>query len=83
MGLTNGLLGPVLGGVLSFLGAIVAPIVAFALTRSNRARPADEERAYPHNYELINDVDRVHHAQHRLTEYCRALEATVARARRP
>lgn len=36
MGFTDGLLGPVLGGVLSFLGAITAAVVAFTLTRRNR-----------------------------------------------
>ncbi|KAI0906917.1 hypothetical protein F4823DRAFT_51216 [Ustulina deusta] len=89
MGLTDGLLGPVLGGFLGFLGAIVATIVAFALARRNRARPTDEERTYPHNHELghilrqgrINDADYIHHGQHRLIEYCRALEVNVARAR--
>ncbi|KAI0453497.1 hypothetical protein F5B21DRAFT_478936 [Xylaria acuta] len=97
MGLTDGLLGPVLGGVLSFLGAIVAAIVAFALARLNRARPTDEERANPHNHELghiphydrfhhrglINSTEYIHHGQHRLIEYCRTLEVNVARTRGP
>ncbi|KAI0869653.1 hypothetical protein GGS24DRAFT_505574 [Hypoxylon argillaceum] len=39
MGLTDGFLGPVLGGVLAFLGAIAAAIIAFMLARRNRARP--------------------------------------------
>ncbi|KAK5628356.1 hypothetical protein RRF57_004071 [Xylaria bambusicola] len=43
MGITDGLLGPILGGVLGFLGAVVAAIVAFALTRLNRTRLMDEE----------------------------------------
>jgi uncharacterized membrane protein YdjX (TVP38/TMEM64 family) len=39
---TDGLLGPVLGGMVGFLGAIIAAIMAFMLTRY-RARPTDEE----------------------------------------
>ncbi|KAI0099653.1 hypothetical protein GGR51DRAFT_535311 [Nemania sp. FL0031] len=91
MALTDGLLGPVLGGVLSFLGAIIAAIIAFSLTRLNRARPADEERPYIYNHELglisnydgSHEADRIQHSQHRLIEYCRSLEVNVARARRP
>lgn len=44
MAISNGILGPILGGLLGFLGAIGAAIVAFILARRNRVRQTDEER---------------------------------------
>ncbi|KAI0533788.1 hypothetical protein GGR58DRAFT_485347 [Xylaria digitata] len=63
MGPTDGLLGPILGGVLSFLGAVVAAAIAFVLARRDRARLTDEERTNPHNHEpgQILNSDRIHH----------------------
>lgn len=44
MAIPNNLLGPILGGLLGFLGAIGATIIAFILARRNQVRRMDEER---------------------------------------
>lgn len=44
MGIPNSLLGPILGGLLGFLGAIGAALLAFVLSRRDRVRQTDEER---------------------------------------
>ncbi|KAI1148302.1 hypothetical protein F4825DRAFT_104782 [Nemania diffusa] len=44
MAVPNSLLGPILGGLLGFLGAIGAAIIALVLARRERVRRMDEER---------------------------------------
>ncbi|GAW16553.1 hypothetical protein ANO14919_059840 [Xylariales sp. No.14919] len=44
MTIPNSLLGPILGGLLGFLGAIGAAIVAFILAQRDRVRRMNEER---------------------------------------
>ncbi|KAI0528182.1 hypothetical protein F5B22DRAFT_25416 [Xylaria bambusicola] len=85
MGLTDGLLGPVLGGLLSFLGAIAAAVIAFSLSRRNRNRErlTDEEHTNPNNHELgfhrnsnrfchqgiINGTDQMQHGTPQFVEH--------------
>ncbi|KAI0872312.1 hypothetical protein GGS24DRAFT_502955 [Hypoxylon argillaceum] len=44
MAVPNSLLGPILGGLLGFLGTIGAAIIALVLARRERVRRMDEER---------------------------------------
>ncbi|KAI0470216.1 hypothetical protein F4859DRAFT_515741 [Xylaria cf. heliscus] len=77
MAISNSLLGPVLGGLLGFLGAVGAAIVAFILSQRDRIRRMDEERIeddrgrelghIPHDNgflhrETIGAVDDTHHS---------------------
>ncbi|KAJ2993243.1 hypothetical protein NUW58_g1906 [Xylaria curta] len=92
MAIADGLLGPILGGVLGFLGAILAAIIAFLLPWPNRARRANEEGNDHYALELghtlnhtgfhrraaIHGVSPVHHGHQHLIEYWRALEVETA-----
>ncbi|KAI1358391.1 hypothetical protein F5Y08DRAFT_116823 [Xylaria arbuscula] len=86
MGVTDGFLGPVLGGVLAFVGAIVAALLSFTLTRRNRTRRFDEEYANSPSHELVrmpnlDGANDLHHGSRRLVEYWRSMEVNVVRAR--
>ncbi|KAI1739818.1 hypothetical protein F4680DRAFT_136308 [Xylaria scruposa] len=83
MSTPNSLLGPILGGLLGFFGAIGAAIVAFILARRDRGRRMDEERvdarsheldhiphitAFPHQGAMTVVAD-IHYTQHRWVKF--------------
>ncbi|KAI0970671.1 hypothetical protein F4678DRAFT_435903 [Xylaria arbuscula] len=96
MAMPNNLLGPIIGGLLGFFGAIGAAIIAFILARRDRVRRMDEERNDDRGHELghippfnnfphqraIGAVRDMHHSHHRWVEFQRLIEFNVARGRR-
>ncbi|KAI1203720.1 hypothetical protein F5X97DRAFT_318370 [Nemania serpens] len=95
MAVPNSLLGPILGGLLGFLGAIGAAIITFILSQRDRLRRMDEERieddgghelghilhdnGFPHR-EIISAGGVMHHNGHLSIERC--IEVSIARSRK-
>ncbi|KAI0399550.1 hypothetical protein F4802DRAFT_32445 [Xylaria palmicola] len=88
MAIPNSLLGPILGGLLGFLGAIGAAIIACILARRGRVQRMDEERIDDRGHELgriphdngfpcretIGAMGDMHHGEHWSVEFQRWIE---------
>ncbi|KAH8165636.1 hypothetical protein CIB48_g2603 [Xylaria polymorpha] len=97
MATQNSLLGPILGGLLGFLGATGAAIITFILARRDRVRRMDDEHLEEDHrgHELVHvphfngfpprgtigAVGDMHHGHHSWIEFQRCIEVNVVRGR--